>query len=438
MPAGWPRASRRTFLGGVLKSAGAIGAASVAGGLLAGCDRTTQVPVGRPIRVGFVSAQTGPLGAFGEADNFILADVRRALAGGVRIGARSHPFEIVVKDNQSDAGRARTVATDLIEGQRIDIVLTHGAPETINPVADVCEQAEVPCISSSAPWQAWLYGRGGDTTHGFRWTYHFFWGMEDVIRVFSDLWQQVPTNHVVGPLFAKNVDGDTWASAEHGLPGVLGHAGYRFVRTPRPADSASDFSVQIQRFLDEKAEILTGNPASPDFATFWKQAGDRGYRPKVATVGKALLFPTFVEAMSPAADGLSSEVWWSPAFPYRSSLTGASATQLAAEYTRQTGKQWTQPLGFDHALFEVAVDVVRRAGDLDDRTAVVEAIKDTRLATIVGPLDWSRGGVPNVARTPLVGGQWRAGTSFPYDLVIVTNTGHPEIPVAGKLRPLGR
>jgi branched-chain amino acid transport system substrate-binding protein len=433
MPAGWPRASRRTFL----KSAGAVGAVA-ATSAIGGCERAVPAPSGRAIRIGFVSAQTGPLGAFGEADNFILADVRRQLAGGLRIGSKTHPVEILVMDNQSDAGRARTVAFDLMAGPRIDIVLTHGAPETINPVADVCEQAEVPCVSSSAPWQPWLYGRRGDLKRGFRWTYHFFWGMEDVIRVFGDLWQQVQTNKVVGPLFAQNVDGDTWASKEIGLPGVLSQAGYRFVSTPRPPDSASDFTQQIDRFLDAKAEILTGNPASPDFATFWKQAGDRGYRPRIATVGKALLFPAFVEAMSPAADGLSSEVWWSPSFPYRSSLTGASAAQLAAEYTRQTGKQWTQPLGFDHALFEVAVDALRRARDLDDRTAVVEAISDTRLATIVGPLDWTRGKVPNVAKTPLVGGQWRAGSTFPYDLVIVTNTGHPEIPVAGKLRPLDR
>ena len=32
-------------------------------------------------------------------------------------------------------------------------------------------------------------------------------------------------------LFARNVDGDTWASTAHGLPGVLGKAGYRFVQT---------------------------------------------------------------------------------------------------------------------------------------------------------------------------------------------------------------
>jgi branched-chain amino acid transport system substrate-binding protein len=45
--------------------------------------------------------------------------------------------------------------------------------------------------------------------------------------------------------------------------------------------------------------------------------------------------------------------------------------------------------------------------------------------------------VPNVAKTPLVGGQWRKGTGkYPFELVIVSNKDHPEIPKAGSLEPI--
>jgi len=54
-----------------------------------------------------------------------------------------------------------------------------------------------------------------------------------------------------------------------------------------------------------------------------------------------------------------------------------------------------------------------------------------KVNTIVGPLNWQTGPVPNVTKTPLVGGQWRAGnTKSGYALVIVTNNGHTNIPVA--------
>ena len=44
----------------------------------------------------------------------------------------------------------------------------------------------------------------------------------------------------------------------------------------------------------------------------------------------------------------------------------------------------------------------------------------------------------NIAKTPLVGGQWTKadGGKFPYDLVIVSNTAHPNIPTGGHVRQI--
>jgi branched-chain amino acid transport system substrate-binding protein len=43
-----------------------------------------------------------------------------------------------------------------------------------------------------------------------------------------------------------------------------------------------------------------------------------------------------------------------------------------------------------------------------------------------------------VAKTPLVGGQWRAtpGGPHPFDLVVVSNTLAPQIPAGGQVEPL--
>ncbi len=181
---------------------------------------------------------------------------------------------------------------------------------------------------------------------------------------------------------------------------------------------------------------MTGVPLPPDFTTFWKQAAQQGFRPNIASVGKALLFPRSVEALGDIGDGLSTEVWWSPRHPFSSSLTGGSAASLAAEYTRETKKQWTQPIGFIHALFEVAGDALKRTANVDDKAALAAAIKGTSLNTIVGLVSWAKGPVPNVAKTPLVGGQWGKGPGFRFDVTIVSNKTAPRIPTAGKLRPI--
>jgi branched-chain amino acid transport system substrate-binding protein len=106
---------------------------------------------------------------------------------------------------------------------------------------------------------------------------------------------------------------------------------------------------------------------------------------------------------------------------------------MAEAYSGQTERQWTQPIGFVHALFEVAVDVLRRAGNPDDRQGIVQAIAATQLDTIVGRISFPDGPLPNIAKTPLVGGQWRRGSSFPFELAIVSNRAHPEIGLTGQL-----
>ena len=41
----------------------------------------------KTIKRGYVSPQTGPLAAFAEADNFIIANFKDAIKGGLRIGS---------------------------------------------------------------------------------------------------------------------------------------------------------------------------------------------------------------------------------------------------------------------------------------------------------------------------------------------------------------
>ena len=152
-----PKAIDRRAL---LKSSVAAGAALATGVAMPAIAQT------RPIKLGYVSPQTGPLAAFAEADNFIIANFKEATKAGIKFGSATLPVEVVVKDSQSNPNRAAQVAKDLIVQDKIDLMLVASTPETTNPVSTQCEIEEVACISTVAPWQPWFIGRQADPAGG--------------------------------------------------------------------------------------------------------------------------------------------------------------------------------------------------------------------------------------------------------------------------------
>lgn len=427
----------------LLKDAGATGALLAAGPIFAPAVHAAN----GTIKFGYISPQTGPLAPFAEADQFIVSGFLDTVKDGLALGGDTYSVEVVVKDSQSNSNRAAEVAREAIVSDEIDIMLVASTPETTNPVSTTCENEGVPCISTVAPWQPWFIGQQADPAGGppawkpFGYTHHFFWGLEDVIAVFTNMWGQIDTNKSVGGLFPNDGDGNAWGDPVVGFPPVLSDLGYTLTDPGRYQNLTDDFSAQINAFKQADCEIVTGVVIPPDFTTFWNQASQQGFRPRAASIGKALLFPVSVEVLGATGNNLSSEVWWSPSHPFASSLTGQSSADIAAAFTSATGRQWTQPIGFMHALFEVAVDALKRSADPTDPDANVQAIAETDLATVVGRVAWNGDNLPpfaakNVAKTPLVGGQWRLKDDGAYDIVIVDNQTAPEIPLGGTMEPI--
>jgi branched-chain amino acid transport system substrate-binding protein len=431
------RFNRRSFI----KASAATGAVLAAGSAFAPAAHAAK-----SIKLGYVSPQTGPLAAFAEADNFVISNFLNAVKGGIKVGNATLPIEVTVKDSQSNPNRAAEVAKQLIVSNKIDLMLVASTPETTNPVSTQCENEEVPCISTVAPWQPYFIGRQGNpgdpaSWKPFNYTYHFFWGLEDVIAVYTNMWGQLKTDKSVGGLFPNDGDGNAWGDKHVGFPPVLDKLGYKLTDPGRYQNLTDDFTAQITAFKKAECDIITGVMIPPDFPTFWNQAQQQGFKPKAASIGKAILFPVAVEALGKNGNNLSSEVWWSPSHPFKSSLNGMSAKDLADAYQKASGKQWTQPIGFAHALFELAVDVMKRSGDVGDNKAIVKAIAATNLDTVVGHVEWGQKNLPpfaqkNIAKTPLVGGQWRLRNGNKYDIVITDNKTAPAIPVGGQMQPI--
>ena len=255
-----------------------------------------------------------------------------------------------------------------------------------------------------------------------------------MIAAFTALWDGAPTNKVVGGLFPNDADGNAWGDKERGLPPALAQAGYKLIDPGRYQQMNNDFSSQIAAFKSAGAEIVTGIMIPPDFSTFWSQAAQQGFKPKIVTIGKALLFPSVINALGARGNGLTSEIWWSPNHPFKSGLTGQSCEAARRRLCR-----------LDQAAVDAADRLPARAVRGGDRRAQARqgdrAEGDPRChGRDRLPVDRRAGAMDRQAgeeRHQDAAGrrQWQSkGDKF--ELVITANKPAPNIPVGGKMELL--
>jgi branched-chain amino acid transport system substrate-binding protein len=402
---------------------------------------------GREIKVGLVSAESGPLALFGRADAWWTEYARAALPEGALCGdGKRHRFVFFVEDSRSDPGTAALAADKLISEGKVDLITCSGSADLVNPVADRAEALGCPCLSSFHQWRPFVFGRTRDLETPFKWTYAHAIGLEDIITNYLALWEQVETNRKVGFIFADDANGRVWADAATGLPQAAAAQGYEGVLPGLLQAESNDYSPLISEFVKNGCEICCGAMAAADFIAFWRQVLELEYRPKIVTIGDALLFPQALEALGSGAYNLTAESLWQPDWPFTDSITGSSAQQLASDYMTRTGEQWIAPIA-QYAKFEWAVDVFKRVWDLDNKDAIIAEVRTTKLDTCLGPIDFtsaidmtdvakSRRPTENVYKAPVAGVQWVKGDKFEFQANTVTSGDRSDLPVTGTVQTM--
>jgi branched-chain amino acid transport system substrate-binding protein len=314
-------------------------------------------------------------------------------------------------------------------------------PEVVNPVADACEAAGVPCLSTVMPWEAWYYGRGAKPGQPspFKWTYHFSFGGAQFAGAYISRWSKLlPTNKKVGVMYPNDADGN---AVRGFLPDAFKKAGFTVVDPGPFEDGTTDYSAQIALFKREQCEIINALVLPPDFATFIRQAAQQGLTKtvKIMEAAKAAGSPVEIEALGALGINVSNVAPWNPAFPYTSPVTNLNSQQMAEGYEKSSGKQVTMQLGGSMAIFDAGLEALKNASSPLDKAAVAKAISTLKTTTTVGLVDFTSGPMPGVvATTPLMGSQYhkaKPGSRFKVTHVICENSNDPKVPVTGEQIP---
>jgi len=321
------------------------------------------------------------------------------------------------------------------------MLLASSTPETVNAVASQAETLGTPLICSNIPWESWYGNLGGNPvkpTFKPKWTVMFFLGAEHLVEAFIPMWnrigKQYGNDHVVAAAFPNDADGNAFRAV---FPPIAKGAGYTIDLSTAYADGLTNYTSMISAFKSAKADFFTNVPLPPDFATMWKQSLQQGFKPKLATVAKVLLFPTDAYAMGSEVYNVATDSWWVPSLPWHSSFTGETCPELAADYTAAGLGQPNANIS-NYTLFEIAFQALTSVNDPHNKAEVAAALFNVKLPeAVAGPIDYtsSKNPAPGVAITPPVGIQWQKGTKYPLEAMVVDNTLQPNAKITGDLLP---
>jgi branched-chain amino acid transport system substrate-binding protein len=438
---------------GLLRAAGAGAAVVGAGGLLEACSsgiKGASSSSTKAITIGWIHPLTGEIASFGAPDLWLISKIKQTsqYKNGFKIGGKTYPITIKSYDSQSSTTRAGDLARTAILQDGVDMLFATSTPETVNAVASQAEALGTPLICANCPWESWYINLGGNPakpTFKPKYTVLYFLGAEHLVSCFIPMWNrihsQLHTDKVVAAAFPSDPDGDAFRQV---FPPFVAGAGYTFKMSSAYPDGTTNYTSMISQFKADGADFFTNVPEPPDFAAMWKQSIQQGFRPKLATVAKVLLFPSDTYSMGSEVYNVATDTWWVPTLPWTSSLTGETCQDMANQYEAVPSLgQWNANIS-NYSLFEVAHAAFTSVSDPHDKLEVADALFKVNISALAGPLNFTSSGTgwikplgpaPGVAITPPAGVQWQKGTKYPLELQVVDNTLLPDAKITADLLP---
>jgi branched-chain amino acid transport system substrate-binding protein len=461
---GQPPAAGRVSRRGLFRAAG-VGAAVLGGGaLLEACSSGIQgasststsaasagsgssgAGTNKEITIGWIHPVTGSLAGFGYPDKWVTQQVMATsqFKNGIKIGGTTYTVNIKSYDSQSSVTTAGNLAKQAIQQDNVDLLFASSTPETVNAVASQAETLGTPLICSNIPWESWYGNLGGNPTKPTfkpKWTIMYFLGAEHLALCFKPMWDRIGAkygnNHQVAAAFPNDADGNAFRAV---FPQVLASTGYKLDMSSAYPDGLTNYTSMISQFKSKGDDFFTNVPLPPDFATMWTQSLQQGFKPKLATVAKVLLFPTDAYAMGSKVYNIATDSWWVPELPWVDSLTNKSCMDFGNAFTAAGYGQPNANIS-NYTLFEIAYAALQQVNDPHNKQELADALFKVKLPqALAGPLDYTSTNTktnpaPGVAITPPVGIQWQKGTKYPLQAVVVDNTLQPNAKITGDLLP---
>ncbi len=347
----------------------------------------------QPVKVGAVVPLTGRYAAGGAqvraGYEIAVEDVNRG--GGVTLGGRKAPLELVLLDDESDA--TKTVSRlETLAAQGVVAYLGGFGSDLHAAAASVAEKNRIPYLGVAFA----LYRIH---QQGFRYLFSPFWKSPDIERELVPLLTSIPAGERPrrAAVFQEKTDWGREMATAFANAGKA--AGYEVVAHGEYAPGAKDYSDLILNARAARADMVLAVPTPPDGMAMVKQMKELDFNPKFLLLVRAPDPPVWAKNLGKDGDYVVLAPGWHHAVRH----PGVSALNEA--HTRRYGRPADPITGPAYACVQILAAALEKAG-VADREKLRDAIAATDLTTVIGPVRFRPDGT-GIVQSVFI--QWQNG-----------------------------
>jgi branched-chain amino acid transport system substrate-binding protein len=233
------------------------------------------------VKLGAVVPLTGRYGGGGAQvrAGYELAVEHLNAAGGVSVGGKKLPLELVLLDDESDA--TKTVSRlETLAAQEVIAYLGGFGSDLHAAAASVAEKNRIPYLGVA-------FALKKIHEQGFRYLFSPFWKSPDIGEQLVGFLGSLPAAARVKTVAIFQEKTDWGAEMARAWAAGASGAGYQVVVQAEYAPGAKDFSDMVLKAKSAGADAVIGLPTTPDGMTLVKQMKELDYTPKMLLLIRA-------------------------------------------------------------------------------------------------------------------------------------------------------
>src|SRR5438105_12566666 len=341
--------------------------------VLASLGLCPSLATAQAVKIGAVVPLTGRYGAGGAQvrAGYDIAVEHINASGGVSIGGKKVPLELVLLDDESDA--TKTVARlESLGAQGVVAYLGGFGSDLHAAAASVAEKNKIPYLGIA-------FALHRIHQQGFKYLFSPFWKSPDIGKHTQGLLALIPAGErpKTVAIFQEKTDWGqemTVAWTEAGKA-----AGYQVVVHGEYAPGSKDFSDLILKAKAANADAVFAIPTPPDGMTMVKQMKELGYTPKLNIMIRASDSPPWTKNLGKDGD------WTVLAAGWHHAMKAPAVQELNEAHEKRFGRPSDPIVGPAYACVQIIAAAISKSGSID-HAKVRDAVAATDMTTVIGPV----------------------------------------------------